>query len=209
MGRPLHPSAKARTGVLAGALTLYVAVFAARLVSPDASNGLAFLYMLPVVMLAIEFGLVAGLCAAMASLGLVGVWDALADQDIAFVGYITRGFVFVAVAGLCAQMAERVRRESEVGDRYFELGNDLLCTANLDGYFVRVNDRWGEVFGWSRAELLERPFLELVHPDDRERTGRRDRADRRPRRSHGLLRQPLRRQGRRLAADRVVVHAGP
>lgn len=170
MGRLLHPTATGRAGVLAGALALYTAVFAVRLMSPDAVNGLAFLYVLPIVMIAIEFGVVASLFAAAGGLGLVGAWDALTSQGIGLLGYATRGLAFFTVASLCAQMAERARRESEVGDRYFELGNDLLCTANLEGYFVRVNDRWREVFGWSTDELLARPFLEFVHPDDRERT---------------------------------------
>ena len=108
--------------------------------------------------------------AAAASVGLVGAWDLLSSQDISLLGYVTRTFIFATVATLCARMAERARRESEVGDRYFELGNDLLCTANLEGYFVRVNDRWSEVFGWSNEELLDQPFLELIHPGDRERT---------------------------------------
>lgn len=51
----------------------------------------------------------------------------------------------------------------------FELSSDLLCITNPDGYFVKVNSAW-EVLGWTEEELLSKPYLEFVHPDDREDT---------------------------------------
>jgi diguanylate cyclase (GGDEF)-like protein/PAS domain S-box-containing protein len=54
--------------------------------------------------------------------------------------------------------------------RFFDLSQDMLCTANMDGYFVELNSAWGECLGYSDEELRARPFSELVHPDDRERT---------------------------------------
>ncbi len=50
--------------------------------------------------------------------------------------------------------------------RFFNLSKDLLCIANLDGYFLEVNDSFSLVLGYSRAALLENPFTSLVHPDD-------------------------------------------
>jgi PAS domain S-box-containing protein len=49
----------------------------------------------------------------------------------------------------------------------FEESPDLLCVANLDGYFLQVNPSWTRVLGWSATELLSRPSLDFVHPDDR------------------------------------------
>jgi PAS domain S-box-containing protein len=46
----------------------------------------------------------------------------------------------------------------------------MLCTANFEGYFVQLNPAWEETLGWSRETLMSRPFIEFVHPDDRERT---------------------------------------
>lgn len=43
---------------------------------------------------------------------------------------------------------------------------DLLCTANVEGYFLWVSPRWTDVLGWSSEELCSRPFVEFVHPDD-------------------------------------------
>ena len=63
---------------------------------------------------------------------------------------------------------EELRRSS----RYFELSRDLICTAGFDGYFKQLNPAWTEALGWSEAELRSRPFVEFVHPEDRETTER-------------------------------------
>ena len=55
-------------------------------------------------------------------------------------------------------------------DRFFEISIDLLCFLDFNGHFKRLNPAWERTLGWSRAELLSRPFIEFVHPDDRERT---------------------------------------
>lgn len=53
---------------------------------------------------------------------------------------------------------------------FFEMSLDNLCVAGLDGYFKRVNPSWTRTLGWTAAELMARPSLDLVHPEDREST---------------------------------------
>ncbi len=55
-------------------------------------------------------------------------------------------------------------------DLFFRLGRDLLAIADFKGYFKRLNPAWEQTLGWTTAELLARPYLEFVHPDDREST---------------------------------------
>ena len=55
-------------------------------------------------------------------------------------------------------------------EMFFTLSSDLLCVASLDGYFQRLNPAWTRVLGFEDAELRASPFLDFVHPDDRERT---------------------------------------
>jgi PAS domain S-box-containing protein len=54
--------------------------------------------------------------------------------------------------------------------RFFDLSIDLLCCLGFDGYFRRLSPSWERTLGFSREELMAKPFIEFVHPDDRERT---------------------------------------
>ena len=85
---------------------------------------------------------------------------------------------------------ERKRAEEEL-DRFFTLSLDLLCVANFDGYFVRLNPAWERMLGIPREELLATPWLDFVHPDDREATIGGDVDDRDRRRELIDVREPL------------------
>ena len=63
-----------------------------------------------------------------------------------------------------------LRRVNAELDRFFSLSSDMFGVFNLDGTFRRVNAAWQIALGWSPDELVGRPFLDLVHEDDRERT---------------------------------------
>jgi PAS domain S-box-containing protein len=54
--------------------------------------------------------------------------------------------------------------------RFFDLSVDMLCLAGVDGYFKLLNQAWSETLGYEDGELLRRPFLDFVHPDDRQAT---------------------------------------
>jgi PAS domain S-box-containing protein len=53
---------------------------------------------------------------------------------------------------------------------FFEVAIDMLCFLDFNGYFKRLNPAWERTLGFTREELMSRPFIEFVHPDDRERT---------------------------------------
>jgi PAS domain S-box-containing protein len=55
-------------------------------------------------------------------------------------------------------------------DRFFAYSLDMLCIAGTDGYFKRLNPAWSQTLGWTDAELTGRPYVEFLHPDDRDDT---------------------------------------
>jgi PAS domain S-box-containing protein len=62
----------------------------------------------------------------------------------------------------------RLQRAEREAQRMFEMSPALLAVAGFDGYLKRVNPAF-EVFGYSRDELLSRPWIEFAHPADQER----------------------------------------
>lgn len=53
-------------------------------------------------------------------------------------------------------------------ERIFNYARDMICIVGLDGYFKTLNPSWTATLGWSMEELKSKPWLEFVHPDDRE-----------------------------------------
>jgi PAS domain S-box-containing protein len=62
------------------------------------------------------------------------------------------------------------RSEVKAIEKLFNLSLDMLCVAGFDGYFRIVNSAFENILGHSRQVLLGTPFIEFVHPDDRDAT---------------------------------------
>jgi PAS domain S-box-containing protein len=58
------------------------------------------------------------------------------------------------------------RRLAEQLDHLFAMSDDLMCIAGTDGYLKRLNPAWERTLGHPVEELLARPYIEFVHPDD-------------------------------------------
>jgi diguanylate cyclase (GGDEF)-like protein/PAS domain S-box-containing protein len=74
------------------------------------------------------------------------------------------------VMGLTSAIVARRTKADLRARRFFDLSHDMLCTADMDGYFIELNSAWEDCLGYSDEELRAAPFLELVHPEDRQRT---------------------------------------
>ena len=61
------------------------------------------------------------------------------------------------------------KKSQEQLDTYFNLSVNLITIASPT-HFLRINPAFTATLGYSKEELLNRPFVEFVHPDDRSAT---------------------------------------
>ncbi|NQT37081.1 MAG: PAS domain S-box protein, partial [Planctomycetes bacterium] len=73
--------------------------------------------------------------------------------------------VLKTIEELRAEVVQRKKAEEEL-KRIFDLSLDMICIADNDGYFRKINPSFGRVLGYCDEELVSRPYLEFVHPDD-------------------------------------------
>ncbi len=55
-------------------------------------------------------------------------------------------------------------------DLFFDLTLDFLCLSDDRCHFTKLSPSWSREFGWKDSELLEKSYLEFIHPEDREAT---------------------------------------
>ena len=115
--------------VLVAAAALFIVVFALCHTGPEVGEGIALLYVVPIALVALELGLVAGICASALALGLVGVWALDSHTELDAVGFLTRGVAYVAVGVLAGRFSDRMRDAHAREELLLESG---LTLAHLD-----------------------------------------------------------------------------
>jgi PAS domain S-box-containing protein len=84
---------------------------------------------------------------------------ALRDERDKIIGYL-----LIGTDNTARKQAEEDRK------RFFALSQDALCILGFDGYFKDLNPTWEKTLGYTKAELLATPFVEFIHPDDKQFT---------------------------------------
>jgi two-component system, cell cycle sensor histidine kinase and response regulator CckA len=69
------------------------------------------------------------------------------------------------VTGKCRDITDDLRMEDEL-TQIWDNAIDLFSIAGTNGRFEKLNPAWSKCLGWSAEELLSRPWLDFVHPDD-------------------------------------------
>jgi PAS domain S-box-containing protein len=67
-------------------------------------------------------------------------------------------------------MTDAEAPDSVALEALFDLALDMVFLASVDGRFTRVNPAFERTLGYTSEELVSRPFLDFVHPEDLERT---------------------------------------
>ena len=172
---PVRPSRRWPTlgnlATIALALGLFAGIFLLREMDPNAGDADEILFVVPIALLALRFGLRGGLAGGLLGLALILIWD-IYDTDLVLStrGYLVRGIAFLLLGVLLGSFVDKRRRlEAEIS-RDYDASIDLLATADSTGRMTRINPAWQRLLGHSAEALRSRPFIEFVHPDDREAT---------------------------------------
>ncbi|MEK6879005.1 MAG: PAS domain S-box protein [Nanoarchaeota archaeon] len=57
------------------------------------------------------------------------------------------------------------QKESDLAN-FFNISPDLCSIVSSDGYYKIVNDAWTAVTGFTADEMIEKPCIDFLHPDD-------------------------------------------
>jgi PAS domain S-box-containing protein len=74
--------------------------------------------------------------------------------------------VGLAVNGLMGSLYSKL----ETSNRFINLSVEMFCIAGFDGFFKGLNPSFERILGFTIKELLAKPYLEFIHPDDRQAT---------------------------------------
>jgi PAS domain S-box-containing protein len=153
------------------ALALFAGIYLLQSRDINPNDAEEVLYVVPIMLLALRFGLRGGLSGALVGLALIGAWDWQGqDFGLSATGYLSWTITFVLLGVLLGAFVDhRHKLETEIA-RYFDGSLDLLATVDLNGRFTRVNPAWQRTLGYPAETLCSRPFIEFVHPDDRAAT---------------------------------------
>ncbi|MGH9499923.1 MAG: PAS domain S-box protein [Terriglobales bacterium] len=80
------------------------------------------------------------------------------------------GIAFLMVGVAVSAFMGSLYNQMETGNRFMNLSIDMFCTAGFDGYFKSLNPSWQKALGFTTTELMAKPYLEFIHPDDRAAT---------------------------------------
>ncbi len=83
--------------------------------------------------------------------------------------YDAEGRIY-AIGGISTDITERKKQEesSIAADKFFNMSLDMLIIAS--NRFIKINLAVTKTLGYSEQELLSKPFLDFVYPEDVEKT---------------------------------------
>ena len=165
-----------RPVVLSAAAAGFAGVFAASYAVDDAETALAVLYLLPVMLVALELGLLGGLTAAALAVAFVILGAALGHPTLDALGVITRSVAVVATGVIGGRFSDRMRaahaREQRLLDSGLALseaaaGGDLVSavataaarTPGADGVTVELDGATTAVRGRTDCQLSGAPIM--------------------------------------------------
>jgi PAS domain S-box-containing protein len=149
-----------RAAVIAGACLLMIAIFALGFAVSNPGEAVAVLYTLPIALIAVEAGAVAGVIAALAALSFFGVWAAVDNIEIGVLGFITRGTGFLVLGGLLGHFTTKMRSAYELARRHehqlqaiLDHSTAVVALKDNTGRYLLVNRMFQQLFNLEQGDV--------------------------------------------------------
>jgi hypothetical protein len=130
---PVRTTGERRVLVLALAGLLFVAVLSLRLLDGDATDAYSMLYVFPVALVAITFGMRAGTAAGLLAVGLIAIWATADHVFLAPAAWAARVLPILLLGVLVGEATDRMRRLETERRR-------LEAAALLHREAIEIND---------------------------------------------------------------------
>lgn len=141
-------------------------VYVARTGGAAVAGTVVLLFVVPIAILALEFGLRGGLAGAIVAIALLATTDASTGGATAPFDYLARSLAFLLLgSGIGHAVDVRQRLEKELL-RARDMSLHMIATTDLYGVFRSLNPAWESTLGLPRDALLAQPVIDFVHPDD-------------------------------------------
>lgn len=159
-----------RVGAAAVAVALTLAVYVFSAASDRFGDAPLFVLTVPLAVAAIVFGLRGGVVAGGLGSLVAALWWLGEGQPGGMPWLVSRLTTYVGLGVVLGWLVDQRQELERRMAHHAELSLDLIATASFEGRFLTVNPAFTRVLGYSSAELVSRPFLDFVHPDDRAAT---------------------------------------
>jgi putative two-component system response regulator len=129
----LSGGARPRLGAAATlllSLALFAAIFALRVIDHNSGDNEGILFIVPIGLLALRFGLRGGLAGALLGFALTAVWDGYGNHvSLTWLGYVNRGVAFGALGVLLGTFIDRRGKLEAQVQHYYDQSLELQLKA--------------------------------------------------------------------------------
>lgn len=159
-----------RPYVLAVAIAMFAAIFAARFAigDVDVDDPIMLLLVFPIALLAIEFGVVAGVASGIAGFVLFAAWVEIEQpaEGPTVVDYLVRGSVFILLGASLGVASDRLNAARRRAESIAHSSGEAFVSMDQAGRITDWNPAAGRTFGWRREEVLGKPLVEVLITKD-------------------------------------------
>lgn len=101
-----------------------------------------------------------------------GNWRWMSDTGVGVYSGNSLEYLEGCIADITSrkESEDELRRMADENSRMFNNTLTLGALATFDGYFKKLNPAWEKTLGWTRDELMSKPFVSFIHPDDLPKT---------------------------------------